>query len=140
MKLSPFRFLFLVRLAGSLDALIGCLAVNHLDQRLYARPGSAATTFEWRTATPESQGMSKEKLDALKDVLAVLVFWSSSTRIRCCGGLWPLLRLLRVAQRRRGEREDQERNEETNVAGSFEIGGTHQGRNLVTVLSPKFAT
>jgi CubicO group peptidase (beta-lactamase class C family) len=26
--------------------------------------------FEWRSATPESQGMSKEKLDALKDELA----------------------------------------------------------------------
>jgi CubicO group peptidase (beta-lactamase class C family) len=26
--------------------------------------------FEWQTATPESQGMSKEKLDALKDVMA----------------------------------------------------------------------
>jgi CubicO group peptidase (beta-lactamase class C family) len=33
--------------------------------------GSAAgQPFEWRTATPESQGMSKEKLDALKEELA----------------------------------------------------------------------
>jgi hypothetical protein len=74
MKLSPFRFLFLVGLAGSLDALIVYFAVKHFDQRLYARPGSAATTFEWRTATTESQEMSKEKLDALKDVLAALAF------------------------------------------------------------------
>jgi CubicO group peptidase (beta-lactamase class C family) len=46
------------------------LAVKCLDQRSFAHPGFAATTFEWRTAAPESQGMSKEKLDALKDVMA----------------------------------------------------------------------
>jgi len=70
MKLSPFRFLFLVCLTGALATPIVSLAVKHLSQRLYARPVLAAATFEWRTATPESQGMSKEKLDALKDVLA----------------------------------------------------------------------
>ncbi len=30
----------------------------------------AEQSFEWQTATPQSQGMSKEKLDALKDELA----------------------------------------------------------------------
>lgn len=34
-----------------------------------SRPASAQT-FDWQSATPESQGMSKEKLDALKDELA----------------------------------------------------------------------
>src|SRR5262245_38196037 len=70
MKLSLFRFLFLVCLSGTLATPIVSLAVKHLSQRLYARPGFSATTFEWRTATPESQGMAKEKLDALRDVLA----------------------------------------------------------------------
>src|SRR5215471_20516112 len=31
---------------------------------------AAGQPFEWQTATPESQGTSKEKLDALKDELA----------------------------------------------------------------------
>jgi CubicO group peptidase (beta-lactamase class C family) len=31
---------------------------------------AAGQPFEWQTATPESQGLSKEKLDALKDELA----------------------------------------------------------------------
>ncbi len=40
----------------------------------FAMPGSALVQdtkpFEWQTATPESQGMSSKKLDALKDQLA----------------------------------------------------------------------
>src|SRR5262245_26836724 len=35
------------------------------------RPGPAASTvFSWQTATPESQSMSRTRLDALKDELA----------------------------------------------------------------------
>jgi CubicO group peptidase (beta-lactamase class C family) len=35
-----------------------------------ARAGNSLAPFEWQTATPENQGMSSEKLDALKDELA----------------------------------------------------------------------
>src|SRR5262249_44368532 len=70
MKLSPFRFLLLACLAGTLAAPIVPLALRRLDQRIYARPGFAATAFEWQTAAPESQGVSKVKLDALRDILA----------------------------------------------------------------------
>src|SRR5437868_3265512 len=38
---------------------------------LVAQPGAAtADPFAWETATPESQGMSSAKLEALKDALA----------------------------------------------------------------------
>src|SRR6266850_231558 len=37
---------------------------------LVRAPVDAAEPFEWQTTTPESQGMSGQKLDALKDVLA----------------------------------------------------------------------
>ena len=37
--------------------------------RCLDRPASAQS-FEWQAATPRSQGMSKDKLDALKDELA----------------------------------------------------------------------
>src|SRR5947207_1013370 len=40
----------------------GCLLV--------AQPAAAAAPFAWETATPESQGMSSAKLEALKDALA----------------------------------------------------------------------
>ncbi|MBO0726951.1 MAG: serine hydrolase [Blastocatellia bacterium] len=70
MKQPPFRFLFLACLTVALTAPVVSMAVRRLDQRLYARHGFAATTFEWRTDTPEGQGMSKGKLDALRDVLA----------------------------------------------------------------------
>src|SRR6516164_6643112 len=33
-------------------------------------PAKAATPFDWQTDTPESQGMSKARLDALRDELA----------------------------------------------------------------------
>jgi CubicO group peptidase (beta-lactamase class C family) len=68
MELSSFRFLLLACLAGALATLAGYL--KSLDRRLYARPSLADATFEWRTATPESQGMAKEGLDALKEVMA----------------------------------------------------------------------
>ncbi|MFN7928174.1 MAG: serine hydrolase [Blastocatellia bacterium] len=51
--------------------IIALLALSSLAAVLLAsqrRP--TATTFDWQTATPESQGMSAAKLDALKDVLA----------------------------------------------------------------------
>ncbi len=35
-----------------------------------AVPSAAEAPFAWQTAAPESQGMSKERLDALKDELA----------------------------------------------------------------------
>jgi len=54
MKPPPFRFLFLACLAGALAAPTGYLAVKHLDQRSFARPGFPATAFEWRGATPDS--------------------------------------------------------------------------------------
>jgi CubicO group peptidase (beta-lactamase class C family) len=69
MKLSSFRFLLLACLAGALAAPVGYL--EPLDQRIYARPSLNAIPFEWQTAMPESEGMSKEGLDALKEVLVV---------------------------------------------------------------------
>src|SRR5262245_7351613 len=70
MKRSTVCPLLLTCLAGALIAPIGYLALNPLHQNLYARPIRAASTFEWRTTRPESEGMSEAKLDALKDVLA----------------------------------------------------------------------
>jgi CubicO group peptidase (beta-lactamase class C family) len=55
------RTIFLVGLCSVAVASAAALCL--------ARPASAGP-FEWRTAAPESQGMSKEKLDALKDELA----------------------------------------------------------------------
>lgn len=57
MKISSARFFLLACLIGAL-----VLPVNY--------PLSASVPFDWQAATPESQGMSKEKLDTLKDVLA----------------------------------------------------------------------
>jgi CubicO group peptidase (beta-lactamase class C family) len=68
MKLSSFRFLLLACLAGVLAAPAAYMEL--LDQSLYARPSLAAVPFEWRTATPGSEGMSEEKLNKLRDVLA----------------------------------------------------------------------
>jgi CubicO group peptidase (beta-lactamase class C family) len=68
MKLSSFRFLLLACLAGALAAPVSYL--ESLDQHLSTRSGLAATPFEWRNATPESQGMSKDGLDGLNEVLA----------------------------------------------------------------------
>ena len=45
------------------------LAVASLTVLCLGRPASAQS-FAWQPATPESQGMSKEKLDALKEELA----------------------------------------------------------------------
>ena len=45
-------------------AVVPVVVVLCLGRPAWAMP------FEWQTATPESQGMSKEKLDALKDELA----------------------------------------------------------------------
>src|SRR5687767_8031783 len=47
---------------------VGAFAV--LAGLLAAAPPAAAGPFEWQLATPESQGMSRAKLDALKDKLA----------------------------------------------------------------------
>src|SRR5262249_17215783 len=46
--------------AGRTTAPRVSLAVKHLSHRLYARPGFAATTFEWRTATPQTPPVSPD--------------------------------------------------------------------------------
>jgi CubicO group peptidase (beta-lactamase class C family) len=46
------------------------LAVPAVIAALYLSRPAPGQTFEWQAATPQSQGMSKEKLDALKDELA----------------------------------------------------------------------
>jgi CubicO group peptidase (beta-lactamase class C family) len=56
------RAIPLARLSSS--AVAAVVAVLCLSRPASGRP------FEWRPATPESQGMSKERLDALKDELA----------------------------------------------------------------------
>src|SRR5262245_58648012 len=70
MKLSSPRSLILACLAGLLVAPVSNLAVKAIAPSLYMRQGRTTPLFEWQMATPESQGMSKTKLDALKDDLA----------------------------------------------------------------------
>src|SRR5439155_26510032 len=45
-------------------------AAAYLAAGLQALPAEANSSFEWRTATPESQGMSGLQLDAIKVRLA----------------------------------------------------------------------
>ena len=70
-----------VALTGLLSALLtggAARAVDTAGRRSVERAGfnanlgasKSTVPFEWQTATPESHGMAKEKLDALKDVLA----------------------------------------------------------------------
>jgi CubicO group peptidase (beta-lactamase class C family) len=72
--MSPGKYLHLVWLVaaglfGVAPAYAAQLTVT--EERSPARPpASAAAPFRWQTATPESQGMSGAKLDALRDVLA----------------------------------------------------------------------
>lgn len=48
-----------------------CVAILSLPVVLFAQHRNrTAPTFDWQTATPESQGMSSARLDALKEVLA----------------------------------------------------------------------
>src|SRR5262249_15071976 len=46
------------------------LGISSVVAALWLGLPAARQPFEWQTATPESQGTSKEKLDALKDELA----------------------------------------------------------------------
>src|SRR5437870_5131948 len=46
------------------------LAATSILALLCATDPAMGQPFEWKTATPESQGMSRERLDALKDDLA----------------------------------------------------------------------
>src|SRR5215510_10730484 len=70
MKLFQPLFLLLACVAGSLVGPLGHEAAKPRASCLSARQDGVALPFEWERATPESQGMSKEKLDALKDLLA----------------------------------------------------------------------
>src|SRR5687768_11735344 len=47
-----------------------CLAVPVIPALLRTAAPAWAQPFEWQAATPDSQGMSSEKLDQLKDSLA----------------------------------------------------------------------
>src|SRR5262245_4491377 len=46
-----------------------CLFVAGWAPPAFAQPGSPVKAFAWETATPERQGMSAAKLDAMKDAL-----------------------------------------------------------------------
>ncbi|MCI0392207.1 MAG: hypothetical protein MOB07_26045, partial [Acidobacteria bacterium] len=73
--------LTLAALTGLFSALLAggtARAVDADGRRSVGRAGfnanfgasKSTAPFKWQAATPESQGMAKEKLDALKDVLA----------------------------------------------------------------------
>jgi putative heme-binding domain-containing protein len=55
---------------GFLFGLVLLLGVASIATPRQLPDASAAKRFVWQSASPESQGMSKEKLDALKDELA----------------------------------------------------------------------
>lgn len=54
----------------TLLARLFSLAVISVGAALALARSASAQPFEWQSATPQSQGMAKEKLDALKDELA----------------------------------------------------------------------
>ncbi len=58
------------RACGRRTAAVVLAALIALAGLLATVSSSAAAPFDWQTATPESQGMSRAKLDALKDELA----------------------------------------------------------------------
>lgn len=54
----------------TLFAHVFCPGVLWVAAAVHFGPSALARSFEWQTAAPQSQGMSKEKLDAVKDELA----------------------------------------------------------------------
>jgi CubicO group peptidase (beta-lactamase class C family) len=59
---------FLQKKASAVLAALVCLAVS--ETAAVAQAPLAHSAWDWQTATPESQGMSSEKLDRLRDWLA----------------------------------------------------------------------
>ena len=59
------RFLRVIGIASAIT-----LSVVASGRLMADEPQTGASAFEWQVATPESQGMSSQKLDAVKDELA----------------------------------------------------------------------
>src|SRR5262245_12138700 len=70
MKLPPLHSFFLACIAGYLAIPVSYIAVKALAPSRSTQQVRTDAQFEWRIDTPESQGMSKAKLEALKDILA----------------------------------------------------------------------